>query len=195
METIATHCPYCALQCGMHLVGARRRASTVTGDREVPGQQGRPVRQRVDGRGDARASRSAAHAAGAQRRGALVPVDVGRRARSASPTRIRRRAGAARARCGRRLRRRLADQRKGLPARQVRARRARHREHRLQRPLLHVVGGGAAANAPSASTAACRFRSRTSRSATSSCSSAAIAAETMPPIMQYFEAQQRTAAR
>ena len=50
------------------------------------------------------------------------------------------------ARRGRRLRQRLADQREGLPPRQVRPRRARHREHRLQRPLLHVVGGAAASN-------------------------------------------------
>ena len=60
---------------------------------------------------------------------------------------------------GRRLRRRLAHQREGLPARQVRARRARHRQHRLQRPLLHVVGCGRG-HARSASTAGCRFRSR-----------------------------------
>ena len=38
------------------------------------------------------------------------------------------------------LRRRLADQRAGLPVRQVRPGRAAHQRHRLQRPLLHVLG-------------------------------------------------------
>ena len=47
----------------------------------------------------------------------------------------------ARCRVARRVRQRRADQREGLPARQVRARRAAHAEHRLQRPLLHVLGG------------------------------------------------------
>ena len=42
---------------------------------------------------------------------------------------------------GRRLRRRRSDQREGLPARQVRPGRAAYPAHRLQRPLLHVVGG------------------------------------------------------
>ena len=38
------------------------------------------------------------------------------------------------------LRRRLADHREGVPARQVRARGARHAAHRLQRPALHGLG-------------------------------------------------------
>ena len=49
-------------------------------------------------------------------------------------------AGDARRRRGRGLRRRRADQREGLPARQVRPGRARHQPDRLQRPLVHVVG-------------------------------------------------------
>ena len=104
--------------------------------------------------------------------GALAPVSwevaLGRDRRTVSrgPGEIRRRRR-------RRLRRRLADQREGLSARQVRARRARHREHRLQRPLLHVVGRGRGQRARSASIAGCRSRSRTSRSASRrSCSSA-----------------------
>ena len=48
----------------------------------------------------------------------------------------------ARRRRGRRLRRRRPHEREGVPARQVRPARARHEPHRLQRPVLHVVGGG-----------------------------------------------------
>ena len=158
----ATHCPYCALQCGMHVARRRGRRSTVVGNADVPGQQGRPLREGLVGRRDARASRSAARAAGARRRtGALEAGDVGRRARRDRGADSRE-SSAPRPRRGRRVRRRRADQREGLPARQVRARRARHVEHRLQRPLLHVVGGGGRDRARSASTAACRFRSRTS---------------------------------
>ena len=50
--------------------------------------------------------------------------------------------GRARPRRRRLLRRRLADQRAGLPVRQVRPGRAAHQRHRLQRPLLHVLGRG-----------------------------------------------------
>ena len=55
---------------------------------------------------------------------------------------IRAHPGPLRPRRRRLLRRRLADQRAGLPVRQVRPRRAAHQRHRLQRPLLHVVGRG-----------------------------------------------------
>ena len=98
----------------------------------------------------------------------------------------------ATARRRRRLRRRLAHEREGVPARQVRPRRLGHRQHRLQRPLLHVVGGGRGALARSASIAACRFPLDGHRRApTSILLVGGNPAETMPPIMQYFEAQQR----
>lgn len=42
---------------------------------------------------------------------------------------------------GRGVRRRRPYQREGLPAEQVRPRRAPDQEHRLQRPFLHVLGG------------------------------------------------------
>ena len=48
--------------------------------------------------------------------------------------------GALRQGCGRGLRRRVADHREVVPARQVRARGARHAAHRLQRPPLHGLG-------------------------------------------------------
>ena len=51
-------------------------------------------------------------------------------------------AGGLRPRRGRRVRRRIADQREGVSAGKVRARRAGHVERRLQRPILHVVGCG-----------------------------------------------------
>ena len=49
--------------------------------------------------------------------------------------------------------------------------------------------------APSASIAACRFRSRTSRSADVVLLVGGNPAETMPPVMRYFEAQQRARRR
>ena len=66
-----------------------------------------------------------------------------------------------------------ADQREGLPVRQVRPGRAAHQRHRLQRPVLHVLGRDGAATGRSASTAACRSRWPTSPRPTSSCWSAA----------------------
>ncbi len=46
-----------------------------------------------------------------------------------------------RTRCDWRLWRRIADQRKGVPARQICAGGGRHSQYRLQRPILHVVCG------------------------------------------------------
>ena len=117
----------------------------------------------------------------------------GRLGRGARPRRLRRAAAAAqvRARRDRRVRRRLAHQREGLSARQVRPRRPAHAEHRLQRPLLHVVGRRGRACARSASIAACRSRSPTSPHADAILLVGANVAETMPPIMQYFDAQRR----
>ena len=89
----------------------------------------------------------------------------GTRRSVASPTRCRATQARVRAGRGRRLRRRRADQREGVPARQVRARRAAAPRtstttaaSACRRPPRRPTG-------PSASTAACRSRSRTSRSA------------------------------
>ena len=58
----------------------------------------------------------------------------------------------------------------------------RTRNDRLQRPLLHVVGGGRAATGRSASTAGCRSRWRTSPQADVMLLVGANPAETMPPV-------------
>ena len=107
----------------------------------VPGQRGRAVPQGLERGRPARAPRAAHHAAAARpgdRRAAAGRR--GTRRSTSSPTgcaRLQRRARAGR---GRGLRRRRADQREGLPARQVRPGRARHQPDRLQRPLVHVLG-------------------------------------------------------
>ena len=67
---------------------------------------------------------------------------AGTRRSTGSPRRSASSPGRARRGRGRLLRRRRADQREGLPARQVRPRRAAHRDDRLQRAVLHVVGRG-----------------------------------------------------
>ena len=94
---------------------------------------------------------------------------------------------AARRRCGRRVRRRLAHQREGLPARQVRARRARHREHRLQRPLLHVVGGRGRRSKAFGLDRGLPFPLEDIARADVILLVGGNPAETMPPLMQYFE--------
>ena len=142
-DTIATHCPYCALQCGMYLVRASRGSRTI----EVKGNPNFPVNE---GGLCVKGWSAAATLGHADRlRAPLVRDREGRLIESSWHTALRRiadriqviqRKHGADAVGG--PRRRIADQRESLPARQVRARRARHGEHRLQRPLLHVVGGG-----------------------------------------------------
>ena len=108
---------------------------------EVSRQRGRAVREGMVGGGDAASSRSPADAARARRRRTRSsPVSWDERPRS-DRVGVSRDAGRVRPRCRRRVRRRIADQREGVPAGKVRARGARHGEHRLQRPVLHVVGG------------------------------------------------------
>ena len=122
--SVATHCPYCALQCGMHLVERARRPDR-PGQRTVSGEQRRTVRQGLDRGGDARASGSPARAARPRHRRPLAAGHLGRGARR-DRRRIQPDPAPPRTRRGRRLRQRLADEREGVPARQVRARRARH---------------------------------------------------------------------
>ena len=185
MPAIPTHCPYCALQCGMLVTADERdgrRASAPNAKFPVNKGglclKGWTAAETLTHR-DARAPLVRGN-------GVLVEPSWDA-ALDAVAARIRDTGQRARPRRGRRVRRRLAHQREGLPARQVRARRARHGQHRLQRPLLHVVGGGGRAPAPSASTAACRSRSKTSPRPRSILLVGANPAETMPPIMQYFE--------
>ena len=111
----------------------------------LPDQQGRPVLQGLVVHRAARPPRAAAPPAGprdARRPHQPAGRDhLGRRPRPAG-RRDRAHPGALRPRRRRLLRRRVADQRAGLPVRQVRPRRAAHQRHRLQRPVLHVLGRG-----------------------------------------------------
>ena len=107
----------------------------------VPVQQGEALPEGREALHAGRAPGSPADAARA-RRGARLPADrLGHRARPhgardpAHPGRVR-------PRRLRRADRRLADQREGVPDGQVRAGGRAHRQHRLQRPALHGVGGG-----------------------------------------------------
>ena len=101
----------------------------------------RVVRQRLVGSRIARTHRSASDAARTRRtrRARAGELGCGARSRGAA---IRGRTATVRARCRRRLRRRLVDQRESVFAGQVRARGARHRQRRLQRALLHGIGRG-----------------------------------------------------
>ena len=94
------------------------------------------------------------------------------------------------ARRGRRVRRRRPDQREGVPAGQVRPRGAAHRQHRLQRPLLHGVGGGGGLRAFGIDRGL-PFPLEDIPGAEAILLAGGNPAETMPPIMQYFEAQRR----
>ena len=53
--TSSTHCPFCALQCGMHLTGTADSVH-VAGNARFPRQQGRPLRQGLARGRDAGAS-------------------------------------------------------------------------------------------------------------------------------------------
>ena len=170
--TLATHCPYCALQCGMHVArgsGRRRRSSATR---------------------DSRSTREAsASKAGRRRPRSIIPIGcrtplvrdgTGRlvpatwdEALSRIARRIHEGSAELRTRRRRRVRRRLADQRESLPAGQVRARRAAaHRTSTTTaasacRPQPRLRHGR------SASIAACRFRWPIFRRPTRSCWSAA----------------------
>ena len=103
-------------------------------------QQRGALRQRVVGSRHPGPSRSAAQSADAQCTRRVGRHHLGGSARSRGPGHPAR-AGTSRRGRGRRLRQRRVDERESLPARQVRARGAAHGEHRLQRALLHVLGG------------------------------------------------------
>ena len=157
----------------------------------LPGQCRRALRQRLHGRRDAVAPRSPVDAARPQRRaGQLVPAtwdDALEKVASG----FRAAAAQVRTRRGRRLRRRLAHQREGRTCS------ASSRASPCARRTSTTTAASACrrpprrACAPSASIAACRFPSPTSPAQTPILLVGANVAETMPPIMQYFDAQRR----
>ncbi len=156
--TVDTHCPYCALQCGMGLRPAGPGTGTAAGARaagapaaggpgvEVVERPGFPVnRGALCGKGRTAAEllapgSAADHAAGAERR--YRDAGAGRLGRGAGPGRRGPAADRRGVRPGRGgcLRRRRAHQREGVHPGEVRPGRARHLADRLQRPVLHVVG-------------------------------------------------------
>ena len=137
---VSTHCPYCALQCGMDV--------TCDGDRiEIAGNKRFPVNEGglcLKGWTAAETIRHPERLLSPLVRnaaGTLEPASW-QSAIDRIASAIRCDAGGLRPRCGRRVRRRVADQREGVSAGKVRACRAGHVERRLQRPILHVVGCG-----------------------------------------------------
>ena len=182
-----THCPYCALQCAM-VVSGPDEAPRVEGDPTFPVNRGALCIKGWTSAGTLRHPdrltrplvRGARRASRPRHLGRGPRTDRGRHPRPPVAPWSRRR---------RRLRRRLAHQREGLPARQVRAGGAAHREHRLQRALLHVVrrrrppikafGVDRGLPFPVADLAGAEVHPPRRRNP----------AETMPPLMQYFEAQ------
>ena len=136
--SVSTHCPYCALQCGMDLTCEGDRIG-VAGNRRFPVNEGGLCLKGWSAAATLQHPDRLLSPLARNADGMLEPVVVGDRDRQ---NRIRdsRDAGEVRPRCGRRVRRRLADQREGLSAGEVRARCPGHIEHRLQRPLLHVFG-------------------------------------------------------
>ena len=88
------------------------------------------------------------------------------------------------------IRRRRPHQREGLPARQVRARGAADRQHRLQRALLHVLGGRGG-DAAFGIDRGLPFPLQDIPETETVLLVGSNPAETMPPLMQYFEEQRR----
>ena len=172
VSTTDTHCPYCALQCAQKL---RRATPPLAAEvpRDFPTNRRRLCQKGWTSAELLRRAGPDHHAAASgTARARFEPVtwdealdDIAARVRAIQATRRHRRR--------RGVRRRRPDQREGLPARQVRPARAAHAEHRLQRPVLHVVGRGGrqpgARRRPRAAVPAGRPRRR----ATSSCCSAA----------------------
>jgi len=190
-STVATHCPYCSLQCGMHLIA---EGGNLRGwQQEISGERGRPLRQRLVSRDDAQPSDRLRTPLVRDEEGclraSLVEVALAQNSpsvsapRSNSTERMPSPCSAAES---------LTNE-KAYWLGKVRARRAGGRRtstitdasacRRRLRPLLRR----------SASIAVCRFRWLICRTPTSSSSSRNVA-ETMPPVMRYFEAHSATAA-
>ncbi|WP_344840085.1 molybdopterin-dependent oxidoreductase [Nonomuraea dietziae] len=121
-----THCPYCALQCGMSLTVGERVTVEATDALCQKGWTAAELLSSPD-----RLTTPLLHGRPATWEQALdhVASRLGAVRSDTVPTAWPCSAAEA-------------DQREGLPAGQVRQGRARHQPDRLQRPLLHVVGGG-----------------------------------------------------
>ena len=180
---VKTHCCFCGQQCGIQL---KVRDNQVVGFEpweEFPFNRGmlcpKGVKRYLQGSHPDRLLDPLMRTPSG-----LPDGDVGRGARfhRAPPAR-----DPGEARPGRRrgLRRRVADHREVLPARQVRARGARHAAHRLQRPALHGVGGHGLQAGASASTAR-RTRGPTSRRPRSCSSIGANIGECAPITTDYL---------
>ena len=161
--TTDTHCPYCSLQCGMRVatsggVGTTRSSNgpTFPVNRGALCGKGQSAAALLDRTGPAD------HAAGPRPRGELRPAGwdeaLDRVAAGLSAIRSSGTAPDAVAVFGGGG---LTNEKAYLLGKFARVA-LRHRQHRLQRPVLHVLGRGGAAGARSASTAGCRSRWRTS---------------------------------
>ena len=146
-----THCCFCGQQCGIQLKVRDNQVIGFEPWEEFPFNRGmlcpKGVKRYLQGDHPDRLLDPLMRRDGGFRDG-----DVGRGARfhrAAAP----RDPGEVRQGRGRGLRRRVADHREGVPARQVRARGAGHAAHRLQRPPLHGLGGHGLQAGASASTA------------------------------------------
>ena len=138
-KLVKTHCCFCGQQCGIQLKVRDNQVIGFEPWEEFPFNRGmlcpKGVKRYLQSRHPDRLLRPLMRTDGGFR-----PSDVGRGARihrsplDGDPGEIRKGLGG-------RLRRGLADHREGLPAGQVRARRARNPPHRLQRPALHGLGG------------------------------------------------------
>ena len=183
---VSTHCPYCAMQCGMDLVvGAAGRVDVEA--RDFPVNRGGLCQKGWTAAALLDHAERLDRAAGARPAGRRLRPVTWDEALDRITTEIAPVSGAPRPRGGRRLRRRRADEREGVRAGQVRAGRAAHLADRLQRPLLHVVGGGRRSSGPSASTAGCRSRWRTSPRTGCVILVGSNLAETMPPALRYLD--------
>ena len=142
---VKTHCPYCAFQCGMTVTprASRRVKSSRCKRTRTSRSTAARCASRASPRRAARSPAARAEPAAARRDGQLAPVSWDT-ALDFVAERIQALHAAHGAATHRHLRQRRAHQREGVPARQVRARGAQVAEHRLQRALLHVVGGGRA---------------------------------------------------
>ncbi len=142
---VLTHCPYCALQCGMSLREAG--GGLQPGSRDFPTnrgglcQKGWTSAELLTSPDRLTTPLVRAHRGAPLERSTPGACRLGRGAGAgdggdpARPVRVR--AGG-----GRGLRGWRPDQRKGVCAGEIRPGRTGHAEHRLQRPVLHVVGGG-----------------------------------------------------
>ena len=142
-RTTLTHCPYCSLQCGMNVTAGDRPATLVPADFPTNKgglcSKGWSSTELLDH--PERLLRPLVRATPGDRTSPLVEATwddaLGRLVDAIERTQARYGRDAVGCFGGG-----LADQRAGLPVRQVRPGRPADQRHRLQRPLLHVLGRG-----------------------------------------------------